>query len=155
MGLFTKESRTHFERDKAGNVIKVEHSGDEPKRGLFKSRTPLSDKMEKEYYKEHPNEKKPSMSSKFKTAAKQVDKAIVKYNRRSNPMRGNYNPWGSMFDTGMNYKKPVNKKSSSSTRYAIINNKAYPIAGSKKKKKSSKKKTSYGFDTTDNWGFFK
>ena len=71
--------------------------------------------------------------------------------------RMNYNPFGSMFDTGIN--KSVRKnKTNPSTKYTIVNNKAYPIAKSSSKKKKSSKKSSRsasGFDLTDNWGLMK
>jgi len=63
--------------------------------------------------------------------------------------RMNYNPFGSMFDTGLNKQVRKNK-----TKYTIVNNKAYPIAkSSKKRKKKSSSRSASGFDITDNWGF--
>ena len=56
----------------------------------------------------------------------------------SHRTQGNYNPFGSMFDTGM--KKPSKKKSSSGkSKYIIRGGKAYLIVGTgkQKKKKSS------------------
>ena len=88
----------------------------------------------------------------IKTGVKHVDKSIVNYNRNYNPMYNkpvrrnsytnyspidNYNPFGSMFDTGMNYNRPRKKKSSSNTKYYVKGGKAYPIV---KKKSSSKNK---------------
>jgi len=55
--------------------------------------------------------------------------------------RRNYNPFGSMFDTGLNKQVRKNKTK-------------YPIAkSSKKKKKKSSSRSISGFDITDNWGF--
>ena len=87
-----------------------------------------------------------------KNVGKKLDRAVVNYNRRSNPMvrrsgpssygsRGNANPFGSWFDSGQtSMRKP---KSKSKTKYVIVGGKAYPKAGSgktKKKKQSGKRK---------------
>lgn len=79
----------------------------------------------------------------------------VKYYSSYSPQR-NYNPLGSMFDTGMNYGRP-HKKTMGGKRFAVIGGKAYPIAG-KKKGKRKKKSPGFGiggFDIADNWGFMK
>jgi len=101
----------------------------------------------------------------IKSGVSRLDKAVVNYNRHHNPVgsrkprystRNNYNPFGDMFDTGLDYKpyKPKAKKSSS-TKYYVSGGKAYPIAGSKKKKSRKRSSDSYlGYDMTDNWGFF-
>jgi len=155
MGLFRKESQTRFLRNEAGEVVDVVRGGDKPARSLGerlgdrRSRTPVSDSL---LSQQKPSEKKTSFTNRFVAGAKRIDSGIVKYNRTRNPMRGNYNPFGSMFDSGQNYKerKP---RSSSSKKYAIVGGKAYPIAGSKKKKSKSKRRRSSGFDMFDNWGF--
>jgi len=78
--------------------------------------------------------------------------------------RNNYNPFGSMFDSGLGKPRSIPRKKSSGggKKYAIVGGKAYPIANtkSKGKKKKSKKKYSSGvsmpgFDMMDNWGFMK
>lgn len=67
------------------------------------------------------------------------------------PFRDNYNPFGSMFDTGLPYRKHSAK--SQSTRYAVVGGKAYPVAGGSKKKKKRRSDGFGGFDIADNWGF--
>lgn len=81
-----------------------------------------------------------------KHGIKRVDRAIVKYNRRST--MNNANPFGSTFDKGI--PKPRKKKTSSSS-YVIVGGKAYPKAKThkKKKKKSSSRRRSddpFNFD---------
>jgi hypothetical protein len=188
MGLLNifraKESHTHFERDDEGNVISVEHSGDEPKRGLFRSRTPVSDKFEKEYYEKHPEKR---LGNRLRSAGKSFDKHVVSklqpvnMGRVSRPPRRssyrvheNYNPVGSMFDKGISFDSSsimfsgpgVRKKHKSGghkggggKRFAVVGGKAYPIVGSGKKKKGKKSRVSKygfgGFDMMDNWGFMK
>lgn len=74
---------------------------------------------------------------KVKSGIKKIDDAVVNYNRRqpsrkrsSYSISDNYNPFGTMFDSGMDYSPP------------------------KKKKKSKSRTKSYsGFDIMDNWGF--
>ena len=104
------------------------------------------------------------------SGVKRVDQAVVNYNRNRNPAgrsapsrpairystRDNYNPFGSMFDTGMNYNHP-RKKSSSKTKYTVIKGKAYPIVGSKKKskKKSSSNRRRNDWDVFNAFGGYK
>jgi len=121
-----------------------------------------------------------------KEGVKRVDKAIVKYNRRQPPpssrrmkpshpssysTQNNYNPFGSMFDTGMshkpisfdpimNYNRPsTKKKKTSKTKYHVVGSKAYPIVGTgkKKKKKSTKHKRRSGqsYDVFNAFGGYK
>ena len=89
--------------------------------------------------------------------------------QRSSPRRAtrystsnNYNPFGSMFDTGMDYSPDFSvdyprvstggrRSKGSSKRYAVVGGIAYPVAGKKKKKRSSKR-SSGGLDMFDNWG---
>jgi len=84
-----------------------------------------------------------SISDRFNTAAKQIN--IKPYSTTNN-----YNPWGTMFDTGMT----TPKRRTSSKKYVIKGGKAYPIAGAtKKKKRKGKINTGLGsFDMMDNWG---
>ena len=162
MGLFTRKTRTHFERDEAGNVISVTRNGQDvtDQRG-WKS----SEQLEREYYQAHPEEKHKTLR-RMGSIIKTVDDKIVAYNRRNTPIKPfsprrssptyrNYNPIGSMFDTGL---KPMRTRQTAKSRakYTVIGGKAYPIAGSKKKskRKSARRKTSSGFDM-DSWGFFK
>lgn len=68
-------------------------------------------------------------------------------------IKNNYNPFGSMFDTGINYSS---RRKSSGTKYKVIGGKAYPIAGTGKKKKKSRSSGGFGkYDVFDNWGFMK
>jgi len=82
-----------------------------------------------------------------KHGIKRVDRAIVKYNRRST--MNNANPFGSTFDKGMPqlHKK---KKKHSGSNYVIRGGKAYPIAKkktTKKKKKSNRRRDDpFNFD---------
>lgn len=109
----TRESNTHFERDSSGNVTRVTRSGDEPRHGILnpRSRTPISDSLEKEYYKQHPEKK---LSSRIIAGGKSFDKRVVSkmkpidmsYSPRERgrtryKIKDNYNPFGSMFDSGM------------------------------------------------------
>jgi len=168
MGLFTKKTKTSFKRNKAGEVVKVEHAEDKPKiQFKRKSKTPVYDKLEKQYYEKHPEETK-------RYKAKKAGKGLLASFDR---MADNY---------VKNTKKQARKNTSSSkssTRYIIRGGKAYPIARSTKKKKSRKKnpyssydytnnfnpigdmfdsgirsprkkKRSKGFDPFDNWGFY-
>lgn len=103
-----------------------------------------------------------------KGGVKRIDNAVVNYNRTRNPVgrqprqrmsnystHNNYNPFGSMFDTGMNYNRP-RKKSSGKTKYTVVGGKAYPIAGSKKKKKQkSKRRQSNDWDVFGAFGGYK
>lgn len=149
MGWFTKKESVHFERGYHGEVRKVNRAGDKD-RG-----TPVYDALSKQRPKRESFWKGES-GKKIISGVKRVDKAVVNYNRRSNPMRprshssyriqDNYNPFGSMFDTGMNYKPKPKSSSKPRTKYAVVDGKAYPIAGTDKKKKSSSKKKS-----TDNY----
>jgi len=180
MGLFTKKSSTHFERDEKGKVVNVTHSGDKPREG---------DRLIKQYQEEK-RKQTPSRWDQWKakraqekqvyqkTYEKQKTRAIEARakriaNERYNPKPGsrqpmftwsaappsssNANPFGSLFDFGVS-AAPKPKSVKKSQKYVIRGGKAYPIAGtnSNKKKTSSKKKSSSGgYDMMDNWGFFK
>ena len=162
--LKPKEEHYHVERNGETRVVKVEP---EPVRSEVKELT----REEQFEQRKHPwkTERGKKVISGLKTGAKRIDSAIVTYNRKYNPARpnykmprqsassygitGNYNPFGSMFDTGMGYKKPK-KKSSSKKQYAIVGGKAYEIAGTGKRKQSkSSRRRKSGFDVMDNWGF--
>lgn len=196
MGLFTKRSQTHFNRDEMGNVTSVEHYKKDVSGGLTRvepvdedlvHKSSYEEKqhmkhLEDEYYKREKKKPKKGMGKVLLSAGKSVDKAIVRYNRSRNPMRGNYNPWGSMFDMGMpslgrgfdpfgsmgggrGRSKPRSKpksKDGEGVRYVIRGGVAYPVAKSKGKKKGKKKSSSSrrgggmgGFDMMDNWRFMK
>jgi len=167
---FTKKGETSFVKNEAGKVIATEHLGDQPRES--RSKSPVTKALMKGYYKEHPEKTKTARAIKLgkatgkhaTTVGKAVDKWAVNYNRRqggrrrpaaplaSYSFRNNYNPFGSMFDTGMTRPKK------SKTKYANIGGKAYPIASTMKKKKKKKKsstRTSSGFDMFDNSGFFR
>ena len=170
LGLFRKESHTHFVRDPdTGEVTEVIRSGDTPKKGWFSSKTPTSDALEKQYYKSHPEEHHKTRKKIAKFASK-MDQKVVKYNRTRNPIggfgrpystQGNYNPFGGMFDTGLKpmQKPKPRKKGGGKTKFVIRDGKAYPVVGTgkksrknKRKKQSQKKKTgggSLGWDMGD------
>lgn len=129
MGFWRKEEEIHFERDEEGRVIRTKRTGDV-------ARTPVSDAL----LKQQKTQKKPN---RFIGIGKKIDKAVVRYNRRQ-PRRGysvhnNYNPFGSMFDSGMGYSSPRKKKTS----------------GKKSKKGKPRSVRNYGFDSFDQWGFFR
>ena len=145
MGLFRKEQKVHFKRDEYGRVVGMEKTGDR----MGESRTPVSDALLKQQPK---TKKKPS---RLIQVGKAIDKKVVAWNKSrgsSYSTNNNYNPFGSMFDKGVD-DVPKQK-----TRYIIKGGKAYPVAGSGKKK-TKKKKSSSGFDLDfdmfDNWGLFK
>ena len=182
MGLFRKEIHTHVSRDEEGRAVLTTEEA--PRRKIFERRPPLPEEdkplTREEQFKPRIQPWKTERGQKvvkgLKSGAKRVDTAIVNYNRKSNilsgnssagyrprrssPIYNNYNPFGSMFDTGL---KPMSRpKSHSKTKYKVIGGKAYPIAGTgKKKKKSGTKKRNTGFggmggyDMFDNSGFFK
>jgi len=149
MSFWKKESKTHFVRNEAGEVIEVKHSGDEPKGA------PVSKALMKQHYEKHPEER-PSAKAKKRIggAVKAFDDYSKNYAKshqgsRQSPsgrpqpplgsysFTGNANPFGTMFDSGI--PKPK-KKPQSSKKYAIVGGKAYPIAGVDKKKKKTKSK---------------
>lgn len=166
---FRREEHVHFERDQAGKVTDVsrEHIG----RG---SRTPVSDRLlgqQREESRERKQEYRQAYQEAFHksrikreagrgsragsmTLGDRVDRIAgpPSSSRKSYSPRNNYNPIGSMFDTGMS--RPKKKKSK--TKYKVIGGKAYPIAGTgKKRKKTSKKKTSKSYDPFNAFGGYK
>lgn len=163
-----KEENVHFERDSRGRVTSVERSGDVRTvsgngETYTRGATPVSDRLIPS------RSRKPSIRKRAADVAKRIDKGIIDYNRRQSrrPSRRrsygtnysthqNYNPFGSMFDTGLGNKKSYKSKTSGSkTKYTVIGGKAYPIAGSGKKKKKKKSTGLGSYDMVDNWGFFK
>lgn len=161
MELFRKKETTHFERDEEGKVIQVTRNGQEVDTQELKMKT--SEQLEREYYSKHPEKRHPTLK-KIGAGVSKLDKRIVDYNRRSNianpqrtgrsrptfnpPSNRNANPFGSMFDTGM--QRPRKKKKKPKTQYKVIGGKAYPIAGTgkhkTKKKATKKRKQSFGYD---------
>jgi hypothetical protein len=94
-----------------------------------------------------------------KGGVRRFDRAIVNYNRRQPKSRGysirnNYNPFGTMFDTGMTRMKQPKSKGK---KYVIRSGKAYPVVGTgSKKKKTGRRSSGFGgYDTFDNWGFMR
>lgn len=160
MGIFRKESKTHFIRDEAGKVQYVTREGDKPredKKPLFRDRSPVYRKLEQQHYKTHPKEspqyKRQQKVQRVTKVAKRIDHAVVNYNRRQPyKIQNNYNPFGTMFDTGMT--RPKTKKPRTQTKYHISGEKAYPIAGTTKTKtKKRKTKRSSGYDPfNSSWG---
>lgn len=160
-----KEEKVHFVRNEAGEVTDVEreYSG-------RSSKTPVSNRLLADVKK-----KKKLEGTQFRQEQKEVyDKAFRKARLERMSQKGrvagkttladrfsnynisnNYNPFGSMFDTGMKTPNKKKKKKSSS-KYVIVGRKAYPVNSKTKKKKGSKKKTSSGgYDMFDNWGYMK
>ena len=151
MGLFRKESKTHFERDKEGRVVKI--TQETPRRRIFE-RKPLLPKEDKPLTREEqfPKEIQPEYVRQRRvkqlvSTGKKVDAWIGRniqpiggypsksVKRKSYSIKDNYNPFGSIFDTGM---KPMGMPKTT-----------------RKKKTTARKKTPFGFDLTDNWGFMK
>lgn len=152
MGLFRKKEKTHFERDPEGRVIQVTRNGQDVDVQELKMKT--GRQLEQEYYKVRPEKRHPTLR-KIGDGMERLDKRIVQYNRRTNIMnpqrissrspytkhstKDNYNPFGTLFDTGMPKSK---QKKPSGAKYAVVGGKAYPIASMMKSKKKTKKKTS-------------
>lgn len=172
MGFWVKREKTRFVEDEAGNV-QVERSGDvELDSDRFirqakmekKQARQLQRKAEREAYNKSFNEARIArMKQKGKIAggttfSDRLGGFSAPNMRKGKPYRisNNYNPFGSMFDSGINYKQP-SKPKSGSTKYKVIGGKAYPVAGSSKKKsrKGKRKARSVfgGYDIADNWGF--
>lgn len=182
MGLLDrlrKEEHVSFERDKAGRVTNVEREY----RGRG-SRTPASDKLLGQAKDERRRERKERRQDYRDAYRESFRKARLKREQERGKRAGgmsigdhidriagpphrqpsrrpqystqnNYNPFGSMFDTGI--QQPRKKKTGSKTKYKVIGGKAYPIAGTSKKKKrtTSKKKPRDPFSSFDpvnnNW----
>ena len=164
MGLldkYRKESTTHFERDESGRVVNVERTEPEPRRSIFnrESKTPVSDallgqdrekrKAERKIVRQEQRVKQKKLSDlrrkEYETGLqlgamkamrkRGFDAGMRKYSGYST--QNNYNPFGTMFDTGMT--TPKKRKTST-------------------KKKTTRKKTkpvSYGYDIFDNWGLMR
>ena len=168
MSWFKKEEKVHFVRDDEGRVVEVQRSGNT-------SRTPVSDALmrqarnekkeqrrkEREEYRQAYKEsyrkaklerlRKQGASAGRTTLSDRINKFTGPPIRSSYKVRNNYNPFGSMFDTGMDYTPRYKKPS---TKYKIVGGKAYPL-GSTTKKKKKKTRSSGGYDMFDNWGFMK
>lgn len=165
MGLFRKKETTHFERDEEGRVVQVTRNGQEVDPQELKMKS--TEQLEREYYVKHPERRHPTLTKIGHGMAK-VDKRIVEYNRTRNIMyskqpiqhggyssRNNYNPFGSLFDTGITGMP--RKKKKPKTQYKVIGGKAYPIASTMPKKKTKKKKSTrhiiqgFGPDPFKSW----
>jgi len=186
MGLFTKKERVHFERDEAGKVVRVIRNGVEEEPGQRST-----EQLEREYYREHPTrgmvrkqrrlEEKEAYQRAYQEARV---KRMTKEGRRMGGMTwgdrldrfsqgfsvpsgrryktsGNYNPFGSLFDTGMTGMRRSRKPrgGGSKTKYVVKGGKAYPVAGTGKKKKKKSKgrgvgggRGAFGFDY-GSWGW--
>ena len=176
MGLFTKRERIHVERNEEGEAVflvdKEPHGRElikkkiEARRRLFPEEDIPLTREEQFEPRVQPwrTERGQRIVKGMKKGFGDLDKRIVMYNRRSNMMnpyamkRRRSSPsygFGSMptitYGLG-SVGTPRRSTKKSSQKYAIVNNKAYPIArsSSKKKKTSSKKSSSYNL--TDNWG---
>lgn len=138
---------------------------------------PVYDKLKKQYYEKHP-EQRPSaklkragtklasiagqMADNYQTNVKHARRASVKAKRGGRPTRystqNNYNPFGTMFDTGLEPYPQAKKRAKTSgrkTEYVIKAGKAYPIAKPSQKKKTTKKKSFGTVDILDTHGFFR
>lgn len=144
MGLFTREEKINPETGKFETT----------KKGLFRGRgerTPITDDLTKQYYKEHPK-KSPSYQRK-----QQVSKAVKTGN--------------SIMDSlfGPPPKKQTSRKTRSNRNYVIQGGIAYPIARPPKRKTNlssytsddyfnfgtpSKKGKKKDYDLFDNHGFW-
>ena len=139
MGLFTKHEKYNPESGKFEAVEKPK----EPKE--IKELT----REEQFEVRRHPwqTERGKRVIKTLGSGVKRLDRAIVNYNRRHNPMRGqgNFNPWGTTFDKGNEpMKKPSQPKGGK--KYIIRGGKAYPVAGTGKRKKKKKPKGRKGGD---------
>jgi len=156
MGWFSKEEKYNPETGRFEVVEKPSLFSRKPREQEVKE---LTREEQIEPQRRHPWET-PRGKQFIKTmgrGVKKLDQKIVRYNRKYNPHRsgGNFNPWGSTFDKGM---QPMNvgfgsriksksKPKSKKTKYAVVGGKAYPIAGtSGKRKKKTKKAKSKRFD---------
>jgi hypothetical protein len=151
MGLFRKEQhiKVVLEKENGDYKRRLIKTGDR----MGESRTPVSDAL----LATQPKTKEKKKPSRLIKIGKAIDKKIVAWNR-SQGKRGPYsfdnnaNPFGSIFDSGIDDTPKVK------TKYIIRGGKAYPIAGSGKKKKGKKKQSGFelpDFDLTDNWNLFK
>jgi len=117
MSWFKKEENIHFAKDAEGTV----HAQQLPPRPQMKT----SKQLEQEYYAKQPKIKKqspPSRATNFFNPLNRVDVVPVPYKlNRKHPQhrpyytrKNNYNPFHSMFDTGISnaprMKKPKSKK---------------------------------------------
>ena len=176
MGLldrFRREEHVHFERDQAGKVTDV--SRERFGRGRH---TPISDELlgqqreakrrdrterRQEYRKAYQEsfhksrlkrEQERGRRAGSTSLGERIDRVIGPPPTRRPPSssystRNNYNPFGSMFDTGMPRPR---KKKTSKTKYKVIGGKAYPIAGTGKKKKKTRRKS---YDPFNAFGGYK
>ena len=165
MGLldrFRKEEKLYIDPEtKETRWIPIEQIRNKPEKGEIVELT-REEQMEPKRVHPWQTSRGKRIIKSVGSGVKRVDKAIVSYNRRqpvarrpSYSTQDNYNPFGSMFDTGMSYKpisfdpvmnynRPSHKKKKSSrskVRYTVVGDKAYPIVGTGKKKKKSTKKS--------------
>jgi len=177
MGLFTREEKMNMESGE------FETTRPGLKERIF-GRTPVSDKIlvqAKQQKKENKLKRKQELRDAFEKAKYEAQLSRMKceghkvgsmsmsdrFNNlaggfsMSHSVRNNFNPFGSLFDSGLGKppSRPKHKKSGGGTKYVIRGGKAYPVVGGKGKKKKSKKRVSNvgmpGFDMMDNWGFMK
>ena len=169
MGLFTKTTKTSFERNKKGKVVKVVETKSKPLISFKRrSKTPVYDKLKKQYYREHPEE---TITYKTKSAGKKLVDAV--------------DTWADNYakSQGVKKKRSGGSRSRSSSQYVIRGGKAYPVARQPKKKTVQRRTNPYspidftnnfnpigdmfdsgipvkkrkkdkGFDSFDNYGFF-
>jgi hypothetical protein len=152
-------------------VYHKDYNGETVTRGA----APDYDRLQKQYYQEHP-EKRPSarlkragtkiadsfgqMADNYEKNMKHARRASTRAKRGGRPtqyrIQNNYNPFGTLFDTGLQpytQAKKTAKTTGEKTEYVIKGGVAYPIA--KPKKKTPKKKTIGTGDFLDSHGFFR
>ena len=168
--LRPKEERMNMETGKFEPVDKVTLRNEQTGEGVRVSREekPLTREEQVPAPRQQPwkTERGKRVIKSIGSGVKRVDRAVVNHNRRqpSRPAtrystQSNYNPFGSMFDTGMNYNPPRKKSSGSKTKYKVIGGKAYPIAGTgkkhKKKSGKGKRRSNNNWDTFGAFGGYK
>lgn len=176
MGLFRKKQQVHFERDDKGRVVSTHRSGDIERpsqqllaQGKAEKRQRRLEKRERQrearrqYQIEYEKARHQAIITRKRREGRRagsvapIDRLAGLGGMSSYSTRGNYNPFGSMFDTGMPYRKPYKSGTKRKPKqYAVVGGKAYPVAtpSTPRKKKPKRKKTS-GMDMFDNYGFFK
>lgn len=172
MGLFKKKQ---YYVDEAGNVVEGAEPGtrdiDDIRRAP-KIKTRLESKQDRAEWKKQQREiyQQEFRKARLERIRKEARQAghitlgdrLEKFSRgvgspTPHKVKNNYNPFGSMFDTGIGYKGS-SKPRIAKTKYKVISGKAYPIASYSKRKKKGKRRSSSGFggfDMTDNWGLMK
>jgi hypothetical protein len=167
MGWFKKEENVHFVRDENGKVINVERTGDVESAGdKFINEVKAQKRQERMERREVGRERRREYKEAFAEARHKATLERMKreggkvgsmnmsqrFNNVANRIQAqpysrpysthnNYNPFGSMYDKGMNYKRGSNP---------VIKN-----MNKKKKHKRQSISNPFTFDMFDNYGFMK